>query len=76
MFNVTVMQPISIRFNRNKNIKYIIAGHTNQGESGDFILEAQNRRIKRWMPPGVPNEERWKRVCRNIDRLDKVFIYI
>lgn len=61
------------------DIKYFkydidIAGHTNQAESGDFILEAQNRRIKRWMPPGVPNEERWRRVCRNIDRLDKVLI--
>lgn len=47
-------------------------GHNSKGEGGDFLLEKINRKIKRWMPPGVPNEKRWQRVCRNLDRIEKL----
>ncbi|CAC5407837.1 unnamed protein product [Mytilus coruscus] len=57
----------------NQNQAFSCSGHPSKGEGGDFILEAKNRRTKTWMPPCIPSEDRWYRVCRNQDRLEKVF---
>ncbi|XP_021356987.1 uncharacterized protein LOC110452664 [Mizuhopecten yessoensis] len=51
---------------------FSVSGNHSKGEAGDFILEAKNRRCKMWMPPGVPTEQRWLRVCRNFDRLEEI----
>ncbi|XP_046560156.1 uncharacterized protein LOC124269189 [Haliotis rubra] len=48
------------------------SGHVSRGEGADFILEASNRRVKMWMPPGVPTEHSWRRSCRNLDKLEKM----
>ena len=48
------------------------SGHHSKGEGVDFILEAKNRRVKMWLPPGAPTQQQWLRVCRNLDKLDEV----
>jgi hypothetical protein len=40
---------------------FSVSGHPSQGEGGDFVLEAKNRRSKMWMPPDKPTETRWLR---------------
>ncbi|MES9969685.1 MAG: hypothetical protein ABW092_06590, partial [Candidatus Thiodiazotropha sp.] len=50
------------------------SGDPQKGEGGDFILENKNKRIKMWLPKGVPVEKQWIRVNRNLDRLDEVII--
>jgi len=54
------------------NESFSISGYNFKGEGGDFVLESKNRKFKQWMPPGLPDEKRWLRSVRNIDRLDKV----
>ena len=51
-----------------KNLCLSQSGHESKAEGCDFILENVNRKIKAWLPPGVPTEERWQRVCRNLAR--------
>ena len=48
------------------------SGHQSKAEGGDFILEAVNKKVKSWMPPGVPTEDRWIRVCRNLPCMDSI----
>jgi hypothetical protein len=48
------------------------SGNDSKAEGGDFILESANKKIKSWMPPVVPTEERWLRVCQNITSMEKV----
>ena len=43
-----------------------VSGHHSKGEGTYMVLEAKNRRLKMWMPPGVPTEAQWLRTCRNI----------
>ena len=50
------------------------SGHPQKGEGGDFVLENKNKRIKMWLPKGVPVEKQWIRVNRNLDRLDEVSV--
>lgn len=54
------------------NICLSQSGHPSKGEGGDFILESVNKKIKSWMPPGVPTEQRWLRVCRNLNSMEKI----
>ncbi|XP_061166701.1 uncharacterized protein LOC133181816 isoform X2 [Saccostrea echinata] len=51
---------------------YSVSGNDSKGEGGDFVLENLNRKAKSFMPPGMPSEERWLTICRNIDRLDEI----
>ena len=55
-----------------QNIKCSQSGHQSKAEGGDFVLESVNKKIKSWMPSGVPTEDRWLRVCRNLPCMDKV----
>ena len=55
-----------------QNIMCSQSGHPTKAEGGDFILESVNKKIKSWMPPGVPTEDRWIRVCRNLPCMDLI----
>ena len=55
-----------------QNITCSQSGHQSKAEGGNFILESVNKKIKSWMPSGVPTEDRWLRVCRNLPCMDKV----
>ena len=48
------------------------SGHPSKCEGGDFILESKNKRMKMWLPSGAPTMERWLRVCRNLDSMDRL----
>ena len=48
------------------------SGHRSKCEGGDFILESKNKRMKLWLPPGVPTLQRWLRVCRNLQSVEKM----
>ncbi|XP_060557718.1 uncharacterized protein LOC132718104 isoform X2 [Ruditapes philippinarum] len=51
---------------------FSISGDHSKGEGGDFVLEAVNGRAKRWLPPGIPTQNHWLKVCRNLDSLQKI----
>jgi hypothetical protein len=61
---------------KQRSVLNSVSGHTSNGEGGDFVLEAYNRKTKCWMPSGVPDDSRWLKLIRNVDTLDKVFILI
>ena len=48
------------------------SGHVSKCEGGDFILESKNKRMKMWLPPGVPTFKRWLRVCRNLESVEQM----
>ena len=48
------------------------SGHPSKAEGCDFILETVNKKIKAWLPPGLPTEERWTRVCRNLSSMEQM----
>lgn len=54
------------------NESYSVSGNESKGEGGDFILENYNRKTKLLIPAGLPDNNKWLQVCRNVDRLDKV----
>ncbi|XP_062592407.1 uncharacterized protein LOC134253831 [Saccostrea cucullata] len=51
---------------------YSVTGNDSKGEGGDFVLEAKNRETKRLVPSGVPTNQMWTNICRNVDRLGQV----
>lgn len=51
---------------------YNLSGNESKGEGGDFVLVAKNRETKRLVPSGVPTNQIWTIICRNVDRLSKV----
>ena len=51
---------------------FTVSGVENRGEGADFIHEATNRKIKSFLPPGIPTPEVWKRVTRNATSLDQM----
>ncbi|XP_062590246.1 uncharacterized protein LOC134251841 [Saccostrea cucullata] len=55
-----------------KNEAYTVTGHESKGEGGDFVLENLNRKSKGFMPPGLPTDEKWLTISRNIDKLDEI----
>ena len=68
------LAPQEIKQFMSANESFSVSGHPSKGEGGDFLLESFNRRTKRWLPPGLPTEEHWLKVCRNVDRLEEVSI--
>ena len=54
------------------NEAFSLSGSLFHGEGGDFVLESFNRKIKRLLPPGLPSDKDWTRVCRNVTDLDEV----
>ena len=51
---------------------YSVSGNDSKGEGGDFILESKNRKTKMFIPAGLPDNNKWLQVCRNVDKLEKV----
>lgn len=47
------------------------SGHPSKHEGGDFCLESYNRRTKNWKPPGVPSDDQWLRIIRNLKEFDE-----
>ena len=47
-----------------------VSGDPSKGQGYDFILEEENRKVKRWIKGGVPTDQTWLSVCRNKDRLE------
>ena len=44
-------------------------------QGGDFVLENFNKKIKSFCPEGVPSNQDWVDICRNLDNLEKVMCY-
>ena len=59
-----------------KNEAFTLTGSADKHEGGDFILENRNKRTKMWAPPGVPTHEQWQRVCRTLDTMEKVLMWL
>ncbi|XP_060586640.1 uncharacterized protein LOC132742291 [Ruditapes philippinarum] len=70
--NILLKAPPEIKSFIEENICLSQSGHPSKAEGGDFILESTNKRIKSYMPYGVPTDERWTRVCLNIDNIEKM----
>ena len=70
--NILKKAPPEIKTFISENIACSQSGHPSKAEGGDFILESVNKKIKGWMPPGVPTEDRWMRVCRNLPSMDSI----
>ena len=68
--NILKKAPPEIKTFITENIACSQSDHPSKTEGGDFILESVNKKIKSWMPPGVPTEDRWMRVCRNLPSMD------
>lgn len=69
---VRIQCPGKVRGFIEEHESYRVSGSDAKGEGGDFILEAKNRKTKMWIQNGVPDEEKWRNVCRCIDKLEKV----
>ncbi|XP_053372706.1 uncharacterized protein LOC123550186 isoform X2 [Mercenaria mercenaria] len=67
-----VLAPPEVKDFLEKTQSFTVSGHPSKGEGGDFVLEAINGKIKRWLPPGIPEEKHWQEVCRNADLLEKI----
>ena len=49
-------------------------GDNTLAEGGDFRLELRNKWISQMVGPGVPSDNKWLRICRNLDNLKKVYL--
>ena len=61
--------PPAVRKFLERNTSVSTSGHPSLGEDIDFILEEENRRCKKMLPPGVPLDKQWETVCRNVNDL-------
>ena len=48
------------------------SGDESKGQDADFILEEINKETKSWIPRGVPDDDTWQRVCRNLPHLRSI----
>ena len=67
-----VLQPDPVKDFWALNESFSISGHPSKGEGGDFVLESKNKTSKQFMPCGLPDERRWLRSIRNLDKLKLV----
>ena len=51
---------------------FSLSGKDNAGQGGDFVHEELNKRIKALLPPLMPTEETWTRICRNLKDLEEL----
>ena len=47
-------------------------GEASKGQGYDFILEEDNKEVKKWIKRGVASDKAWLVVCRNKDKLQKL----
>ena len=67
MYNLHLFYRISL-----KKESFSASGNERKGEEVDFVLENLNRKSIRFMPPGLPSDDKWLTICRNIDKLNQV----
>ena len=53
----------------NQNSAFSKSGDKSKGQDADYILEETNQETKQWIPKGVPEDETWRQVCRNLPHL-------
>ena len=63
------MAPTDVKEFVDSHVSMSRSGNESLGEDLDFILEEENRRTKKLLPPGVPTDLRWEVICRNISDL-------
>ena len=51
---------------------FSLSGKDNAGQGRDFVHEELNKRIKALLPPLMPTEETWTRICRNLKDLEEL----
>ena len=49
-----------------------VSGDPSLGEDWDFVLENLNEITQGWMPKGVPTEQLWENVYRNLNPLQEL----
>ncbi|XP_062590244.1 uncharacterized protein LOC134251839 [Saccostrea cucullata] len=69
---IRIQCPPAVNEFMRKNETYTVTGNESKGEGGDFVLENLNRKSKSFMPPGLPTDEKWLTISRNIDKLDEI----
>lgn len=69
---IRVQCPSAVHDFIKQNESYSVSGNESKGGGGDFVLENLNRKSKSFMPPGLPSNEKWLTISRNIDKLDEV----
>ena len=69
----TTLMPDEIRKVKEKHVSSSRTGHAGKFQGGDALLEEVNKESKAWLKlSGIPSEERWLRIFRNLDDLNKV----
>ena len=48
------------------------SGDPSKAEDWDFVLENVNKKTQSWIPKGIPTNDIWLTVCRNVDPLDEL----
>ena len=51
---------------------FSVSGKENAGQGGDFLHEELNKRIKSLLPPIMPTEDVWRKICRNLEDLEEL----
>jgi hypothetical protein len=49
------------------------SGHPSHGQGYDFLLEEENRSIKKWIHRGVATDDMWLGVIRNKDQFEAIY---
>ncbi|KAJ8322266.1 LOW QUALITY PROTEIN: hypothetical protein KUTeg_000737 [Tegillarca granosa] len=70
---VREQSPAPVKDFLQENATFSVSGNISKGEGGDFVVENRNRKVKKCLPSGLPTENKWLSVYRNIDRLDKKY---
>ena len=56
----------------NSNESFSLSGKNNTGQGCDFLHEELNKKIKSLLPPVMPTNEVWTRVCRKLKDLEEI----
>ena len=64
LLNDVTPQPVQDFLNQNS--AFSKSGDKSKGQDTDYILEETNQETKQWIPKGVPEDETWCQVCRNL----------
>ena len=67
-----VQMPKELRNYINANESFSVSGKDNAGQGGDFVHEELDKRIKSLLPPIMPTNDIWTRVCRKLTDLEEI----
>ena len=56
----------------NSNENFSLLGKNNTGQGCNFLHEELNKKIKSLLPPIMPTNEVWTRVCRKLKDLEEI----